>query len=149
MWRCSKKLNKLLVTSQSQTVQRCNLLRHPDAWGWNFRSTLIGIFPFIYITCKHSTLIMNVNVVKGMFHSYKTQNVNSWQLCMWMLRGKREQVDPWCKTVAPLRTWLWPGFGWNRKNLLIIDIDYNYHKIHLCNSSSNHGSDWHWSSTTY
>ncbi len=37
------------------------------------------ILPFIYISCKHSTLNMDVSVVKGMFHLYKTQNVNSWQ----------------------------------------------------------------------
>ena len=36
-------------------------------------STLIVIFLFIYISCKHSTLNMNVSLVKGMFNLYKTQ----------------------------------------------------------------------------
>lgn len=53
-------------------------------------SSVIAIFPFIYSSCKHSTLHMNVNVVKGMFNSYKTHTVNSWQPCMWMLRGGRD-----------------------------------------------------------
>lgn len=32
------------------------------------------------------------------------------------------------------------------KNPLIIYAEYSYHKIHLCNSSGNHGSDRRWSS---
>lgn len=35
-------------------------------------SSVIVIFRFIQSSCKHSTLHMNVNVVKGMFHWYKT-----------------------------------------------------------------------------
>lgn len=57
-----------------------------NTWVSKYLSSVIAIFPFIYSSCKHSTLHTTVNVVKGMFHSYKTHTVNSWQPCMWMLR---------------------------------------------------------------
>lgn len=106
---------------------------HPSSSSLNWlleiqriQATLIVICPFIYINCKHSTLNMDVNVVKGMFDLYKTQNVNSWQPCMWMLKGKNEQGDPYkCKTVVPPGMCSFWQCRWKKKKKFLFWRDSN------------------------